>query len=99
MAAAGPAMSLLLAGAVLSRLRVRTQRRAGWWVTAPLRYLATINLFVGVFNLLPGFPLDGGRVLRSILWAVTGDILKATQVGGAQSDSSSAGRWSRSGVW
>lgn len=42
-------------------------------------YLAFINVSVGIFNMLPGFPLDGGRVLRAGLWARTGDMLKATR--------------------
>jgi Zn-dependent protease/predicted transcriptional regulator len=77
-AVVGPLTSLALAGAAW--LVVRT---LDGFLPAPILfgvgYLGWLNLLLGVFNLLPGFPLDGGRVLRSILWRATGSLARATR--------------------
>ncbi|MFQ6093653.1 MAG: site-2 protease family protein [bacterium] len=86
MAAAGPITSLALAavcwtaayfvGAVLSPA-----------VGAVLRYVAYLNIILALFNLIPGFPLDGGRMLRAVLWRRTGSLKRATNI------ASRAGKW------
>ena len=78
MAFVGPVSSMIIALFfwVISLL-VRDFSQPLWALT---RYLALINLIVGIFNLIPGFPMDGGRVLRAIIWRVTGNLMKSTRI-------------------
>ncbi len=48
-------------------------------VSTALVWLGSINMILAIFNMIPGFPMDGGRVFRALIWAVTGDHLMATR--------------------
>lgn len=78
-ALAGPAMSLSLSAVFWLLARLSGQILTAPAVTETLSYLAAVNLVIALFNLVPAFPLDGGRVLRAYLWHRHGDILRATK--------------------
>jgi Zn-dependent protease/predicted transcriptional regulator len=100
-AIAGPLASLLLgllflvvgtrlAGAEFSQI-VTTDPEAALAGLSPLAsmmmWLGPVNLVLALFNMVPGFPLDGGRVFRAAIWWLTGDLRKATRI------ATDSGRW------
>jgi Zn-dependent protease len=74
-AVAGPVVSLLLA-IFFTLVKPLVASLEPLWGLA--QYLAYINLALVLFNLVPGYPLDGGRVFRAIVWAATGNMRRAT---------------------
>src|SRR5262249_27277820 len=73
--AAGPALSLALAGVGYGLMHVVPPDTVAGTLVSQLRWA---NLVVGIFNLLPGLPLDGGRMLRAVIWKLTGRQSTAT---------------------
>jgi Zn-dependent protease/predicted transcriptional regulator len=78
-AGVGPATTAVLGFGFLA-LHVMARGAGLHAFRAMFGYLAALNLFMGVFNLLPGLPLDGGRVFMSIVWRITGHRSRATRV-------------------
>ncbi|MDH3734834.1 MAG: site-2 protease family protein [Gemmatimonadota bacterium] len=77
--AAGPLTSLLLAGVFYGAEALARFGGVPDPLVTVFGFLGLLNLVLAIFNMIPGFPLDGGRIFRSAVWAITGDMRRATR--------------------
>ena len=84
-ASAGAALRVALAGPIVS-VALALVFGVLWlldqavpWLAAPSAYLARLNFLLAAFNMIPGYPLDGGRVLQALVWRISGDGRRATR--------------------
>jgi Zn-dependent protease/CBS domain-containing protein len=78
----GPLTSVIIGVLLLGAARLggwRPQTEPDTPVVAVLLWLGYINLILAAFNMIPGYPLDGGRVLRSLIWWITGNVERSTR--------------------
>jgi Zn-dependent protease/CBS domain-containing protein len=79
-AIAGPGVSYVLMMVFFAIYFLTTRGASPQGVAPVLKYLAYVNGLLGTFNLIPGFPLDGGRLLRALIWKITGDLRRSTYI-------------------
>ncbi len=77
-AIAGPITSFILAG-IFWLITAAIRGAAPLIIAAVFEYLAWINVALAIFNLVPGYPLDGGRIFRALVWWKTGSVVRATK--------------------
>ena len=77
--AAGPITSIIIAIAAYGAWYLSVMLNLSPLFRAPVEYTALVNEIVALFNLIPAFPMDGGRILRSLLWFRNKDLLRSTR--------------------
>ncbi len=80
-AAAGPAVSLVLGGALLASTHAASHLAP--WLGAMVSELGTLNMVLALFNLLPGLPLDGGLIVKALVWQASGSQRRGVEVANA----------------
>lgn len=80
MALAGPAMSALLAGLFYGAYQTYLMYADPDAISEVLHFVGLLNLLIALFNIIPAFPLDGGRALRAVIWKYKNNLVLATRI-------------------